>query len=93
MCPYRLYFYHEKLKADFANICIDEMGKCATIRYNLELGKSDYSVRATPEDTGKHEAIHLFLHRLVWLGDQRFVGSEDSAEEWEKLVRILEKVL
>jgi hypothetical protein len=81
------------LEGVFANVCVDEAGKCATVRYNLVLDKENYSVRSNPQDTGKHEAIHLFLHRLIWLGDQRFVGKDESQEEWERLVRILEKVL
>ncbi|MDD5501980.1 MAG: hypothetical protein PHH26_00765 [Candidatus Thermoplasmatota archaeon] len=92
-CPYRIDFFHTKLRDNYAEIFVDEYGKCATVKYNSELDKVDYEARPTPENGGKHEAIHLLLHRLVWLADQRFIGKDEPQEEWERLVRILEKVL
>jgi len=93
MCPYKVYFFHEKLDDVFANICVDEINKVATVRFNSELRKPDFEVADSPEETGKHEAIHLFLNRVIWLVDQRCIAKWDSSEEWERLVRILEKVI
>lgn len=92
-CGYHCYFLHEPLEDVFANIVVSESGKTATVRYNSKIDKVDYSVRPSPEETGRHEAIHLFLHRMHWLGEQRYMGSDEIDHEWERLVRVLEKVL
>ena len=86
---YRFDFLHEKLDGSYAEISINEGGKAATISYNLEPSNKDIG----PEQNGKHEALHLFSHRLVWLGEQRFTGPDEITHEWERLVRILEKIL
>lgn len=92
-CGHKCYFLHEDLNGVFANIVVSEAGKTATVRYARTLYDVDYSVRPTPEETGKHEALHLFLHRFYWLGEQRHVGSDELDHEWERAVRVLEKVL
>jgi hypothetical protein len=43
--------------------------------------------------SGKHEAIHLLLARLVSAASDRFVTQEDLMEREEEVVRILEKLL
>ena len=90
---YEFFFFHEPIKDAFASITINEAGRVATIEYSSVLTKNDYAVKKSPEDSGKHEAIHLCTHRLYWLGEQRFVGSCELEHEWEKIVRVLEKVI
>lgn len=48
---------------------------------------------STPKGHAKHEAIHLLLWRLAWLGKCRYPAPSDMLEEEEGLVRILEKIL
>jgi len=46
-----------------------------------------------PRAHAKHEAIHLLVGKIVWLGLCRFVQEEEIRDEEHRVVRILEKVL
>ena len=92
-CDYRCYFLHEPVKGGFAEVFMSESGKVATVRFGSFLNKTDYKVKPSPEQVGKHEALHLLLHRLSWLGEQRWTGSEEISHEEHRIIRVLEKVL
>lgn len=91
---YRIDFCFVPLQSAYADISIDEDNKIATIQYASKIGKkNDKFDTHSPENTARHEALHLLLHRLYWLGQQRWVGSSEAGQEWEHLVRVLEKIL
>lgn len=90
---YKIYFHHEPLNSSYADIDTDEAGKLADVRYNSLLTDHKKKKSFGPESVAKHEAIHLLLSRLFYLGVQRYTASGEIANEEEKLVRILEKVL
>ena len=46
-----------------------------------------------PEKHALHEALHLLLHRVGWLGEQRWTGSDEISNEQEALVNRLIKAL
>ena len=90
---YRIDFFHEKLNHNYAEISAHEMEKAVRISLTTEISKDSAKVDDGPEKHAKHEAIHLLLHRLRWLGDCRYIESTDLNEEWEAIVVRLEKVL
>lgn len=90
---YRIVFYHNQLKGNYAQIHTDEEGMLAEPAFTILIDKTSLAGYKTPELHGKHEAIHLLLHRLLYLGTCRYVREDEIYQEWEKLVRILEKVL
>ena len=90
---YRYYFILKPLDDCFGQIVISEEGSVATVYLNANLDTQDTDCWEGPKTTAKHEAIHLLLHRLYWLGTERFAGSGELHHEWEHLTMILEKVI
>ncbi len=92
---YRIDFDERKLDGDYAEINPSEYGKCARVTLCNELPSDDQCVidAFDPARHARHEAIHLMLNRLVWLAQGRFVTNEAILEEWEQLVRRIEKLL
>ena len=90
---YRVYFCHKILDNSYAEAKVNETGKVATITYGLEMDKIDHEHSGGPESDAKHEALHLLLHRIGFLGEQRWTASDEIHDEAEKLVTILEKIL
>jgi hypothetical protein len=86
---YKFYFFHEKLD-NYAEVHINEPGRCVSIIYGLNPTSCDAT---TPEDNAKHEAIHVLIHRLSWLGEQRFTAPDEINHETEKLVIKLEGII
>ena len=86
---YRAYFEQKDLPGNYAEIKGNEPGGVALL---LLCTKRDQDY-GDPEQHAKHEVIHLLLHRLVWLAQQRYVTEDEIHREWEALVRRLEKVL
>lgn len=90
---YRVYFFHKVLDGSYAESKVNEAGKVVTVTYGLELTEIDRECGDGPESDAKHEAIHVLLHRIGFLGEQRWTASDEIRDEAEKLVIILEKVL
>ena len=93
LTQYEVRFHHKCEKGYFAQITIQESQKAADVYLMTENEGKSIEIDEGPESHAKHEAIHLLLHRLVWLGQARYVERDDLDEEWEALVRRLEKVL
>jgi len=92
LTQYSIAFFHEKLD-EYARIIINEKGKTANVFLNTELNGRTLEADEGPESHAKHEAIHLLLDRLIWLGESRYIERSDLEEEWEAIVVRLEKVL
>jgi hypothetical protein len=92
LTQYGIAFFQEKLD-HYAEIIINEKGKNADVFLTTELKGRSLQHDQGPESHAKHEAIHLLLHRLVWLGASRYIETSDMEEEWEAVVVRLEKVL
>lgn len=90
---YKIYFYHKPLDGSYAEISINEPGRVADVSFNSELSNNGKKMSPGPDSHGKHEAIHLFLHRLCYLGEERFTTSDEIRQEVEKLVTVLDKIL
>jgi len=93
LMQYRIVFFHIPLKENYAEIIVEEIDKIAKVSLSTDLDKIDLQNDPGPEAHGKHEAIHLLTNRLFWLGDCRYIATTDLNEEWEAIVRRLEKVL
>ena len=90
---FKPYFFHEPLDGNYASITVNESGKACNVSYTSELSKIDKEQSDGPESHAKHEAIHLFISKIRYLGEERFTASSEIRNEEERLVRILEKVL
>jgi len=93
LTQYNISFFQERLDEEYAKIIINEMAKVADVYLCTELKGRSLKVDEGPEAHAKHEAIHMLLNRLVWLGKCRYIESLDLDEEWEAVVVRLEKVL
>jgi hypothetical protein len=89
---YEITFLHKKLNDACAEVWANEKAKMASVTLSTKRGIEDCK-NDTIEDYAKHEAIHLLLNRIRWLGECRFIDDAELPEEWEKLVRILEKII
>jgi len=89
---YKFYFEHRDLPGSFAEVHINQAGHAVTVVYGLNIEEGDYP-GVTPEENAKHEAIHVLISRLGYLGEGRYIGSSEIDDEQERLVRILEKII
>lgn len=88
LTQYRIDYYHCRLKGSYAEIEVNERDKVVSISFNNN-PKSPVDIPGT----ALHEILHLATHRLRWLGEARYIENCDLDEEWEALVRRLEKCL
>jgi len=93
LTQYNVKFFHEKLDGSYAELKVGEQEKVACVYLTTELTGRDVTSDEGPEAHAKHEAIHLLLHRIGWLGEQRFTGSDEIHDEAEAVTVRLEKVL
>lgn len=93
LTQYRIDFFHEDLDGNYAEINANELTKAVRISLNTKISSDNAKADTGPESHARHEAIHLLLHRLMWLGQCRYIESTDLNEEWEAIVVRLEKVL
>jgi len=93
LTQYSIAFFHEYFDNEYAHIVIREDGKMADVFLTTKLIGRSLQADTGPESHAKHEAIHLLLHRLHWLGASRYIETTDLNEEWEAIVVRLEKVL
>lgn len=93
LTQYRIDFFHEKLDCLYAGITVWEKDKTARVSLNTEFSKESFKIDEGPEAHARHEAIHLLIHRLSWLGGCRYITDDDLWEECEAVVVRLEKVL
>ena len=88
LTQYNIYFTIKALPDAYAEILIQQPEMIANVNLSDE-----YPSDETPESLGKHEAIHLLIHRLKWLGESRYIATSDLMEECEAVVVRLEHVL
>lgn len=93
LTQYEISFFQKYLKYSYSEIKIKEIGKIADVFLTTKISGLDKEADIGPEENAKHEAIHLLLYRLVWLGSARYIEQTDINEEWEAIVRRLEKVI
>jgi len=91
LTQYEIFFHHHCEDGFYAEIKVDEKGKAADVflAAKIKNPKAD----AGPKSHAKHEALHLLLHRLGWLGECRYIDPDQLFDETEGIVRRLEKVL
>ena len=89
---YKVYFNHEPLENNFAEITIDQVGMVATVRLNSKLPEKD-KPHSNIQLSAKHEALHLLLHKLENLARCRYLFQDDIYEATEELVFKLQELL
>jgi len=89
---YDITFTHKIDDNNYASITVDEESKRATVNFTTYLSRDELS-DFNPKRIGRHEASHLLINRLGWLGEKRYATESEIDEEEEKIVRILAKVL
>jgi len=91
LTQYRESFAHKNLDKAFAQLYTQQIDKLfvAYLNTNIEGDMPDDG----PEAHARHEALHLLLSRLVWLGSSRYIAESELDEEAEAIVVRLEKVL
>jgi hypothetical protein len=93
LTQYRAYFQHKKLNGSWATLYVQEQSKVATVTLNLELKSDDKAFDDGAESHARHEALHLLFHRLCFLGQERWTGSDEITDEAEAVVVRLENFL
>jgi len=93
LTQYRIDFFRRKLEEHYAQMIVYEKEKMAQVILTTEISKTSSEVDEGPEAHAKHEAIHLLIHRLSWLGGCRYITDDDLGDECEAIVVRLEKVL
>lgn len=84
---YTLRVIEKDLDKTQAQLWVNHIGKVATGVLNSHIEKCDWC--ESPAVVGKHEAIHLLLARLTWLGACRYLEDTDIEEEEEFVVNRL----
>ena len=93
LTQYRVSFFHEKLKDNYAELHVQQIDKVVGVYLNNHTNEHSDSVDEGPESHAKHEVIHLLIDRLAWLGQARYIEAHEIEEEAEAIVVRLEKVL
>jgi len=93
LTQYRIDFFRRKLEEHYAQMIVYEKEKMAQVILTTEIIKTSSEVDEGPEAHAKHEAIHLLIHRLSWLGGCRYITDDDLGDECDAIVVRLEKVL
>jgi len=93
LLEYTCYFEQTEMEEDtFASITVYEEAYVAHVAINTNL--SEDAERLYDADLiGKHEAIHLLVHRLTWLGVSRNTSEDALWLEDERLTKLLEKII
>ena len=89
---YRADFYYGNLDGAYATVDVEEENKTVRVDVDRKFLKKEKGIRSVA-DSARHEAAHLFLFKLVWLAQRRYLNVEQILHEWERLAVILEKVL
>lgn len=85
---YEVYFSQGDTEGALASIDVNAEGCVAEVKVCERCEEEvDWSA------TGLHEALHLLFGRLIWMAQRRFVDEDSLAQEHERVVRILERVL
>ena len=92
LTSYTVYFKHEPIDTRFAQIVVDYDNQVATVSLNSEFPKEIEPFKDI-KISAKHEAIHLLLWQLEWIGKCRYVQPEEFTIACEGLVNKLEELI
>ncbi len=93
LTEWKVRFEFRPLDGEYAAIVYDCDGMIAKATLTSELSE-DEDIRAfKPSEHGRHEALHLLCAPLYQAGGARWGNRDAYYQEWEKLVRRLEKVV
>ncbi len=88
---YEVYFEQADIDA-IAQIDRNVKGCVAVVKLNTRIPLEDANA-GWVEETAKHEAIHLFLNRLMYLAKSRWSAEGEIDREEERITRILERII
>ncbi|KKN65899.1 hypothetical protein LCGC14_0477160 [marine sediment metagenome] len=89
---YTVYFKYEPIGTRFAQIGVDFDQQVATVSLNSELPKDNEPFKDI-KLAAKHEAIHLLLGQLEFIGKCRYVQPEEFTVATENLTNKLEELI
>lgn len=92
MNDWKVYYSFDRLNGNFAECRYDYRDCVATISLNKEISKFSFQ-HSDVINSAKHEVIHLLLARFHGMAKERFINQDEIDNEWERLVRIIEKAL
>lgn len=90
LTQYRIIFEHKKINGAYAELFVQEKEKVATAILSSELHNEKPGFNDGSESHAFHEVIHLLLHRICYLGKERWTGSDEIPDEAEAIVVRLE---
>ena len=94
LMQYQIRFEHKETDGAYAKICVHEEDKFAhVICHNKYSSQEDADIDKGPETHARHEACHLLIARLEWLGNQRCIRDDEIYNEDEAIVVRLARVL
>jgi len=94
LMQYQIQFEHKDIDGAYAKICVHEDDKLAHVICNNKYSsQQDANTDKGPESHAKHEACHLLISRLEWLGNQRCIRNDEIYDEDEAIVVRLARVL
>lgn len=89
---WRIFWKHEKLDADFAQVRYNILARNAVFVLNTEFDTCDYSEDQI-RSSAFHEVCELLLVRLSDMGKMRFITEVEIDEEVHNLIRIFENTI
>ncbi len=94
LMQYQIQFEQQILNHQYARISVREDVKFALVICNAKhTSQQAADADDGPEDNAKHEACHLLIARLEWLGNLRYIREEEIYDEDEAVVIRLARVL
>lgn len=83
-------YSHEKIgKESMADIIFNVFNRAAVIRLNIERPESEYTGDSIRK-SAFHEVCELFLGRLTYMAETRFLADGGVEEETHNIIRTLE---
>lgn len=89
---WRIFWKHEKLDADFAQVRYNILARNAVLVLNTEFDTCGYSEDQI-RSSAFHEVCELLFVRLADIGKMRFVTEVEIDEEVHNLIRIFENTI
>jgi len=87
---YKVYFKYEPLEGCYASISTNQEDMVTTV--SLDSSDKDKKFRNVKQ-SAKHEALHLLLHRIEDIGENRFARKGELYEACEEAVHKLENLI
>ena len=87
-------WHSEDVSVDAAADCACDFGQhYATVRLQKNIEEGDCFTNKNIKRYAFHEVMHIFLYRIQYLADCRYIDNVEIPEEIHSLIRTLENVI